>query len=172
MAFHIIIDGYNLIRNYPPLSRVEAADFTQGRNFLLEWLAEYKREGKNTVTVIFDGGKGGELFEERSIYKGIRVLYSRSGQTADDLIKRIAAHEGEKVMVVSSDRDLCYSCRSFKATTIRSEEFAHLIEEKERRPFVENTKEDEADRRPGNKKGASHRLSKKAKKEKKNRNLI
>ncbi|HMK65573.1 MAG TPA: NYN domain-containing protein, partial [Thermodesulfobacteriota bacterium] len=139
MAFHIIIDGYNLIRNYPPLSRVEAADFAQGRNFLLEWLAEYKRESKNAVTVIFDGGKGGELLEERSIYKGIKVLYSRWGQTADDLIKRLSAHEGEKAMVVSSDRDLCYSCRSFKATTIRSEEFAHLIVEKGRRSFLRDT---------------------------------
>jgi uncharacterized protein len=172
MAYHLIIDGYNLIRNYPPLSRVEAADFARGRNFLLEWLAEYKRGSKNAITVIFDGGKGGELSEERSIYKGIRVLYSRIGQTADDLIKRITAQEGEKAMIVSSDRDLCYTCRSFKATTIGSEEFAHIVEEKEKRSLLGNTQEDDEDSRPKSKKGTSHRLSKQAKREKKFRNHL
>jgi uncharacterized protein len=166
MAIHIIVDGYNLIRNYPPLSRVEEVDFTQGRNFLLEWLSEYRRQSKNPITVIFDGGGGGGLFAERDIFKGIKVLYSRSGQTADEVIKNIAAKEGEKALVVTSDRELSFNCRSFKAATIRSEEFAHLIQEKGRISPEGNGVEDELEDRPRKKKGISRRLSKKAKREK------
>jgi uncharacterized protein len=172
MAIHIIIDGYNLIRNYPPLRRVEEADFSQGRNFLLEWLSEYRGQRKNPITVIFDGGRGEGLFEERNIYKGIKVLYSRSGQSADEVIKKIAAKEGERALVVTSDRELGLSCRSFQAATIRSEEFAHLIQEKWERSSEGNKMEDAAEDRPKKRKGVSRRLSKKAKREIRHRSQI
>jgi uncharacterized protein len=165
MTIHIIVDGYNLIRNYPPLSRAEEADFSEGRNFLLEWLSEYRRQSKNPITVIFDGGKGGGQFEGRDVYKGIKILYSRSGQTADEVIERIAAKEGEKALIVTSDMALSFSCRSWKSATIRSEDFAHLIQEKRRKPSDMDGKEEEPVDPPKKKKGVSRRLSKKAKKE-------
>ena len=73
MAVHILIDGYNLIRKYPPLSRVEQADFSKGRVKLLEWLSQYRRKIANPITVVFDGGKGGDPDEGRDIYKGMKI---------------------------------------------------------------------------------------------------
>lgn len=172
MTVHIIIDGYNLIRNYPPLARMEKEDFSQGRNFLLEWLYEYQKESKNPISVIFDGGKGGGLFEERDNYKGIKVFYSRLGQSADDVIKRIATQEGEKALVVTSDQELSVSCRTRQSGTIRSEEFAHLIHKKKRSPSGSPTIEEDREDRSKKKKGLSHRLSKKAKKARKHWNQI
>jgi hypothetical protein len=61
MAFEIIIDGYNLIRKFPPLSRVEAQNFSRGREVLLEWLTEYRRQKPHPITVVFDGVRGGGL---------------------------------------------------------------------------------------------------------------
>ena len=172
MPVHIIIDGYNLIRNYPPLSRVEEAEFSKGREGLLEWLSDYRRENNNPITVVFDGGKGGGLTEERDIYKGIKILYSRLGQTADEVIKRLVAREGEKTLVVTSDLELSIYCRYQGAGSIRSEEFARKIQEKNIEVNKGGIKEETLDALPKRKKGASYRLSKKAKRERKHWNHL
>jgi predicted RNA-binding protein with PIN domain len=167
MTIHILIDGYNLIRKYPPLSRVEKADFSQGREKLLEWLSQYRQKIPNPVTVIFDGGQGGALVEGRDIYKGIKILYSPLGQTADDIIKRLAKREGEKTLVVTSDQELGSYCRFFKAGWIRSEDFAHRIQEQIWSEDQKTFQEDDPEDPPKKKRGTAFRLSKKTKKEKK-----
>jgi len=43
MAVHIIIDGYNLIRQSAELSRLDRRDLQHGREALLELLAAYKK---------------------------------------------------------------------------------------------------------------------------------
>lgn len=167
MAIHILIDGYNLIRKYPPLSQVEKADFSKGREKLLEWLSQYRRKIANPITVVFDGGKGGDPDGGRDIYRGIKVRYSPQGQTADDIIKRMVKKEGEKILVVTSDQELGSYCRFFKTGWIRSEDFSRRIQEQiwsgDQDSFPENDPGD----LPKKKKGTAFRLSKKAKREKK-----
>jgi predicted RNA-binding protein with PIN domain len=167
MAIHILIDGYNLIRKYPPLSRVEEADFSKGREKLLEWLSQYRQKIPNPITVVFDGGQGGALVEGRDIYKGIKILYSPRGQTADDIIKRLVKKDGVKTLVVTSDQELGSYCRFFKAGWIRSEDFAHRIQEQIWTEDQKTFKEDDPEDLPKKKKGVAFRLSKKAKREKK-----
>src|SRR4030043_2088778 len=167
MAIHILIDGYNLIRNYPPLTRVEYRDFTKGREALLQWLARYRQTTPNPITVVFDGQKGSGLAEERDVYKGIKILYSHAGQTADEGIKRLAAREGGKFLVVTSDLELSTYCRSYQTGSIRSEEFAHKVEEKILKRDKGVIEEEEPEILPKKKKGTAFRISKKAKREKK-----
>jgi predicted RNA-binding protein with PIN domain len=167
MTIHILIDGYNLIRNFPPLARVEKADFSQGREKLLDWLSQYRRKIPNPITVVFDGGKGDALAEGRDIYKGIKILYSSQGQTADDIIKRLVKKDGEKLLVVTSDQELGSYCRFFKAGWIRSEEFAHRIQEQILDLGQKPLKEDDPEDLPKKKKGSAFKLSKKAKRERK-----
>jgi uncharacterized protein len=167
LAIHILIDGYNLIRKYPPLSRVEEAEFSKGREKLLDWLSQYRRKIANPITVVFDGGKGGDLSEGRDIYKGIKILYSPQGQTADDIIKRLARKEGENTLVVTSDQELGSFCRFFKTGWIRSEDFARRIQEQIWTGDQLTFKEDDPEDPPKKKKGAAFRLSKKAKRERK-----
>lgn len=167
MTIHILIDGYNLIRKYPPLARVEEAEFSKGREKLLEWLSQYRRKIANPITVVFDGGKGGALVEGRDIYKGIKILYSPQGQTADDIIKRLAKKEGGKILVVTSDQELGSYCRYFKTGWIRSEDFALRIQEQLGAEDQKTFREDDPEDPPKKKKGTAFRLSKKAKREKK-----
>ncbi len=167
MAIHILIDGYNLIRKYPPLSQAEKADFSKGREKLLEWLSQYRRKIPNPITVVFDGGQGGERDEGRDIYKGIKVRYSPQGQTADDIIKRLVKKEGEKILVVTSDQELGSYCRLFKTGWIRSEDFARRIQEQIWSEGRNSIEEDDREDPPKQKKGTAFRLSKKAKREKK-----
>jgi uncharacterized protein len=167
MAIHILIDGYNLIRKYPPLLRVEETDFSQGRQKLLEWLSLYRRKITNPITVVFDGGRGEALVEGRDLYKGIKILYSPQGQTADDIIKRLARKEGEKTLVVTSDQELGSFCQFFKTGWIRSEDFARRVQEQIQSGDRQTFKEDDPENPPKKKKGAAFRLSKKAKRERK-----
>jgi predicted RNA-binding protein with PIN domain len=167
VAIRLIVDGYNLIRKFPPLSRAEEANFSRGREMLLEWLSQYRQKVPNPITVVFDGGKGGGLVEGRDIYKGIKVLYSPLGKTADDLIKGLVDREGEKSLVVTSDRELGSYCHFRKSGWIRSEEFAHKIQETILGLEKGGTEEEEPMASPKRKKGTAHRPSKKVKKERK-----
>ncbi len=55
---------------------------------------------------MFDGWKTGGHTEELSVTGGVRVIYSRLGDTADRVIKRMLdSGRGEKI-VVTSDRDI------------------------------------------------------------------
>ncbi len=167
MAIRLIVDGYNLIRKFPPFSRAEEADFSRGREMLLEWLSLYRQKVPNPILVVFDGGKGGGLVEGRDIYKGIKVLYSPLGKTADDLIKGLVDREGEKSLVVTSDRELGSYCRFRKSGWIRSEEFARKIQDTIWGAEKGGIEEEEPMASPKRKKGTAYRISKKAKKERK-----
>ncbi len=167
MSILLVIDGYNLIRKFSPLSRAEEADFSRGREKLLEWLSLYRQKVPNPITVVFDGGKGGELVEGRDIFKGIKIRYSPLGQTADDIIKGLVDRDGEKILVVTSDRELGSYCQFRKAGWIRSEDFAQKIQEKILGVEKGGLEEEESTSPPKRKKGTAFRLSKKAKKEKK-----
>jgi len=66
MSLHLIIDGYNLIRQSPWLSLLDARDLEAGREALLQSLADYRqRRLQHKITVVFDGWQGGGLRESR-----------------------------------------------------------------------------------------------------------
>jgi predicted RNA-binding protein with PIN domain len=120
---HIIIDGYNLIRQSSALSELDLADVEAGREALIETLADYRRIKRHRITVVFDGSGAPYGVPAREQVKGIAVRYSARGESADDVIKRLAAREGEKAVVVSSDRDIINYAESKGAATIASPAF-------------------------------------------------
>jgi predicted RNA-binding protein with PIN domain len=100
MSLHLVIDGYNLIRQSPWLSVLDARDLEAGREALLAALSEYRqRRPQHKVTVIFDGWQGGALQESRDLCRGVGVIYSRRGERADEVIKRMLAREGRRVVL-------------------------------------------------------------------------
>ena len=123
MAVHIIIDGYNLIRQSADLSRLDRQDLEMGREALLDMLVAYKRVKHHRITVVFDGTDAYSLYRQRERVGGIAVLFSRSEETADTVIKRLADREGEGALVVSSDRAVGDYASSRKAATMSSPEF-------------------------------------------------
>jgi predicted RNA-binding protein with PIN domain len=166
MAVQIIIDGYNLIRLYQPLARVEIQNFSQGREKLLQWLAEYRRTTPLSMTVVFDGGRGGGLREEHNLYRGIRITYSPLGETADDIIKRLVRKNPAQSLVVSSDQELVNYCRSQGAGAMGSLDFASRVTAKlEGDEQIGAKDEEEETVTPRKKKGVSHRISKRKKRE-------
>jgi len=123
LPIHIIIDGYNLIRQSADLSHLDRLDLQTGREALLDLLAGYKRIKAHKITVVFDGTRAPGGTPDRDRYKGIAVVFSRRGETADRVIKRMAAREREGALVVSSDRDVTASAQVSGAAIIDSPAF-------------------------------------------------
>ncbi len=127
MALHVIVDGYNLIRQSDSLRPLDQAALEWGRDALIDQLAAYKRLKRHKITVVFDGSQkylfSGSAFSE----KGIAVRFSRQGESADAVIKRMAAREREKAVVVTSDHGITDYAVSCGATTIGSVEFTEKM---------------------------------------------
>ena len=128
MAVHLVIDGYNLIRQSATLSAQEELSLQLGRDALLERLRQYKRVRSHRITVVFDAANKPNVAEERSQKKGISIIYSGQGETADTVIRRICRNEGEKVLLVTTDRELANYAEGRGSVAIDSEDFEVRME--------------------------------------------
>ena len=127
MSIHIIVDGYNLIRQSKSFRHLDQQSLELGRDALIDSLAQYKRLKPHKITVVFDGVHAPYPAPARDRVKGIRLLFSRSGQSADGVIIGMARAEREKALVVSSDREVVRSSEAFGAATISAESFENKI---------------------------------------------
>jgi len=103
---HLIIDGYNVIRQSQELQLLDARELEAGRTALLARLEDYRQHCRHKVTVVFDGWLGGDLQETRERRQGMMIIYSRRGEKADEVIKRLLAVERQRAVVVTSDREI------------------------------------------------------------------
>ncbi|MEO3752193.1 NYN domain-containing protein [Streptomyces sp. B6B3] len=99
---HLVVDGYNVTKTGYPSMPLE-----KQRLRLLGGLAGLAAQSGAEVTCVFDGA---ELAAPVLLAppRGVRVLFSRPGQTADELIRRLVRAEppGRPVVVVSADREV------------------------------------------------------------------
>jgi hypothetical protein len=169
---HIIIDGYNLIRQSDELRRCERFSLEDGRNALIRSVSLYKKQKGHKMTVVFDGWQGGPIEEERDKLSGIDVIYSRKGEKADEVIKRIAQERAEKIVVVTSDRDIADFVSRRGGTAISSQDFDELMRRaktsmtdyaRQTEVRSDEKEEDDAIKRGIKKKGPSRRLSRRKK---------
>ena len=156
---HLIVDGYNLIKQSPRLQVLDAMDLQAGREALLELLAHYRRRSHHQITVVFDGWQRGDLKESRDRRQGILVIYSRRGEQADEVIKRLLHQERERALVVTSDREIQGCAEQAKAAWINASQFeaAHLQDPME---ATDPDAEANLSARGTQKKGPARRLSK------------
>lgn len=85
----LLVDGHSIIFAWPELRRLHARRGLAGREMLIGMLQGLQDASDWHVVVVFDG-RGGKATDV-SVPSGIRVFYSRDGQTADSVIERIAA---------------------------------------------------------------------------------
>ncbi|MFB3817335.1 MAG: NYN domain-containing protein [Candidatus Methylomirabilales bacterium] len=125
----LIIDGYNVIRQWPELAFLDREDLAAGRAGLLEALRAYRQAKGHRITVVFDGVEQGGLAEGREQVAGIAVRYSRRGERADDLIARLVEEgRGEAMVVVSSDHEVQAAARRCQAAGMDAGEFIDRVE--------------------------------------------
>ena len=113
------------------------------------------------MTVVFDGWQGGWNTEKMEKRKEIEIIYSKLGEKADEVIKRLIKEKGSEAIVVTSDRDISRFAERLNVAVISSEQFIEKLETSSDR-FEESFEEEEEERR-AHKKGLSRRLSKREK---------
>ena len=128
MATHIIIDGYNLIRQSSTLAGIDAKNMQKGREALINRLAAYKAVKGYKITVVFDGWKSDNLSEGRDKVKGIDIIYSKAGETADEVIKRMSSKLREGGIVITADNDIAGFARRQGAAIIEPQVFEERMQ--------------------------------------------
>ncbi|HEX7654002.1 MAG TPA: NYN domain-containing protein [Verrucomicrobiae bacterium] len=101
----ILIDGYSLLHNWPELAEGAPRYSEAARDALVELLQQYQDASGTPLTVFFDGRGSRKMKPKNQSTNSVEVLFSQSGQTADDLIERAAVRfqaYGE-VLVVTDD---------------------------------------------------------------------
>jgi predicted RNA-binding protein with PIN domain len=127
MPLRIIIDGYNFIRQSPDLRRHDYEELARGREKLMAMLCPYRALKGCPMTVVFDGWETGDLTEHRSREKGIDIIYSRRGEKADEVIKRMVSQSREALIVVTSDSEIAHFCRGRRCEVIPSPLFEEKV---------------------------------------------
>jgi len=127
MPPRIIIDGYNLIRQSPDLRQYDCEDIARGREKLIAMLSSYRAIKPSPMTVVFDGWEAGELSERHFREKGIDVIYSRRGEKADEVIKRLVSQSRDALIVVTSDSEIAHFCRGRRGEVIPSPLFEEKV---------------------------------------------
>jgi predicted RNA-binding protein with PIN domain len=160
---HLIIDGYNLLHLLSPRLSLNAPQLQRERDRLLDRLSDYGRQRGLEITIVFDGWQGGWITEQRERRKGIEVIYSKVGEKADDVIKRLVRERGSGSMVITSDREISKDAERMSVAVIPSDQFREKLEQSavEVESFLKD--EEEGEERGRKKKGLSRRLSKKEK---------
>jgi predicted RNA-binding protein with PIN domain len=147
-----IIDGYNVIHADPGLLHLQRRSLELARNTLITRLSSNPSLRNDDVTVVFDGTRGGSAYESVEHHGRIRVIYSRFGETADEVIKRLVNSAPGEVRVISNDNDLRSHAASRGGTAVR------VAPRRPPRPPADD--EDEDLPRRTNKKGPARRPKK------------
>jgi len=103
-ARYLIVDGHSAIFGWPEMERLHTRRSSLAREALVRKLRDYQDYTGIRTVVVFDGK--GSVASDQSEPHGVQVFYSRSGQTADAIIERLASRYAEKfeLVVATSDR--------------------------------------------------------------------
>lgn len=101
----ILVDGYSLLHSWPELARGKPRHSASAREELIRVLTQYRDVSGTPISIIFDGSGAPAGTPKTLSTPELEVLYSKSGQTADDVIERVVHRLlafGE-VLVVTDD---------------------------------------------------------------------
>jgi len=102
----ILVDGYNVIKRDVSFQALSAKSLVDARQLLVNQLASRYRHTPHQVIIVFDG----DGVSEHSVQdRRVRIIFSRSGETADSVITRLAANAraaGREVELYSDDREV------------------------------------------------------------------
>jgi predicted RNA-binding protein with PIN domain len=113
---HMIVDGYNVTK-----TGFGEMSLEQQRNRLIGAMAGLGAQTGAEVTVVFDGAD--RMVGLPAAPRGVRVLFSKKGEIADELIRRLVRAEppGRPIIVISSDREVADGVRRHGAYPLSAE---------------------------------------------------
>ena len=102
-ARYLIVDGHSVIFAWPELRKLHARRSSLAREALVKQLRDYQDWTGVHVVVVFDGK--GKKVEATSDPADVQIFYSRSGQSADAIVERLASKYAKQfdLTVATSD---------------------------------------------------------------------
>ncbi|GLZ80047.1 RNA-binding protein [Actinorhabdospora filicis] len=113
---HLVVDGYNVtMRGYKELS------LEQQRARLIRGLGGLAAQTGAETTIVFDGAE--RIHGLPPAPRGVRVLFSKKGVTADSVIRELVRNEpdGRVIVVISSDKEVADGTRRHGAYPLSSD---------------------------------------------------
>jgi uncharacterized protein len=127
----ILVDGYSLIHHWRELAPGKARFSAAARDELIRQLVHYNDATGTPITVVFDGNRPAMGSSVEQSTREVEILFSKAGQTADQIIER-AAHRlsayGE-VLVVTEDFAERETVRAVGGMTCGCENFIRTLEQ-------------------------------------------
>ena len=100
----LLVDGHSMIFDWDDLATMHGRNTAAAREELVHRLTGLQDNSDWTVAVVFDGV--GVKASSDGTPHGIAVFYSKSGQTADSIIERLAAKYAKDHDVTVATNDL------------------------------------------------------------------
>jgi uncharacterized protein len=102
-ARYLIVDGHSVIFAWSELRKLQSQRSSLAREVLVKRLRDYQDWTGVRVVVVFDGQ--GIKIETTSDPGDVQVFYSRTGQTADAIIERLASKYAKRFELVVATSD-------------------------------------------------------------------
>src|SRR5437773_484503 len=101
----ILVDGYSLLHNWPQLAPGKPRHSAAARDELVHHLTLYRDAIGTPITIVFDGSGAPADTPPPASTPELEIIYSPAGQTADDVIERVAARMKDfgEVLAVTDD---------------------------------------------------------------------
>ena len=99
----------------------------KARDGLIATLVGYRKIMDHEITVVFDGYKSGMASQRVCCTANVKVVYSRLGERADDVIKKTVSQERREWIVVTADRDIADHAWSAGSVPVPPEKFMDII---------------------------------------------
>jgi len=100
---YLIVDGHSVIFAWPELRKLHARRSSLAREALVKQLRDYQDWTGVRVVAVFDGK--GEKVETNSDPGEVQIFYSRSGQSADAIIERLASKYAKRYELIVATSD-------------------------------------------------------------------
>ena len=128
----MLVDGHSIIFAWPELRKLHERRSSLAREALIKQLRDYQDWTGVRVVIAFDG-KAPKI-SAISDPGDVQIFYSRSGQTADTIIERLASKYAEKfkLMVATSDSMEAETIHACGAQWISPDALRTLLEEARR----------------------------------------
>ena len=129
---YLLVDGHSIIFAWPELRKLHERRSSLAREALIKQLRDYQDWTGVRVVIAFDG-KAPNI-SAISEPGDVQIFYSRSGQTADTIIERLASKYAEKfkLMVATSDSMEAETIHACGAQWISPDALRTLMEEARR----------------------------------------
>jgi predicted RNA-binding protein with PIN domain len=109
---YLLVDAHSIIFAWPELRKLQAHRSALAREALLKQLRHYQDWTGVRVVVVFDGK--GKKIDASSEPGDVQIFYSRTGQSADAIIERLASKYAKRFELMVATSDL------FEAETVQA----------------------------------------------------